>query len=357
MSSTINNQISETVRHHAQAEKRGQERIAHAHRTAAKGKVGKDYVLPSTGDTKPVLPKKGETKPKLPTPKTPFSGLKGDDQGEEGKTMGLIAIIGEVMALQAKSNSNFWSTMWKQASTSMMMQVKFAPVIAKAIKCSYEAQAQSTQAQATSARLTGTINLVMFGATVVIGTYMGLRDETGESGPSQNDAKATEETAQAGADAQSAELEESGNNEKIAEQRQNDELADEVRAQETNGKKAQIKGAFKKMQEIGGKGPKLLSTILTKFSHVSSGMTMLANGGSSLVDAQYKSIQSEKQEEEGQAQALNKESEQYAQFYGQSFSRSEDLRQGGQQNIDYAMNILKSSVDTITQTITSMFRG
>lgn len=100
-----------------------------------------------------------------------------------------------------------------------------------------------------------------------------------------------------------------------------------------------------------------MTSILLKVAQAGQTMQMLAHGSTSIVESQYQSKQAEKQQEEGQAQALNKESEQYAQFYGQSFSRSEDLRQGGQQNIDYAMNILKSAVDTITQTVTSMFRG
>lgn len=60
---------------------------------------------------------------------------------------------------------------------------------------------------------------------------------------------------------------------------------------------------------------------------------------------------------EGGYQATVKMSESLTQFFHQLFQRHEELRGNTQQLIDYAMNILKSSVDTITQTQISLFRN
>ena len=373
MSSTVNqstwemiNATSYEVQESAKAQKQGQARIAQSNHSQGKQKVAKDVIIPSAGDElggKIGKGSKGEAKPQIPTPKAKFAGLKGDDVDESGepqngKTLGLIAIIGEVMALQAKSNSNFWSTLWKQAFQSMTMEVKFAPIIGDAIKSAYTAQSEATQADANMSKEDGIISLVMFGGSMLMA---GVSEFSSEA-EADNDLKTEDETALEngggeGTDPEGGiEMDSLNEEEQSAQQTEND--VNRTVNREESSWKSRAKRYLKFVKDVGGRSQTKLGNILGKGMQYAMGADMLSRGITGyFVDSKYKSQMAAKQGEEGQAQALSKEAEQYAQFYGQSFSRSDSMAQGTQQNLDYAMNILKSAADTITQTVTSMFRG
>ncbi|MEZ5315268.1 MAG: hypothetical protein R3E91_03540 [Chlamydiales bacterium] len=323
----------------------------------------KDQMISSTEESSLGLPihVKSE-KPKLPEPKEQFNGFKGVEKGsEQGKTLGIIAIIGEVMALQAKANSNFWGTLWKQASESMMMEVKFAPIIGTAVKSAYDAQSQATMAQANQAKEDGMINFTMFGAMMIFGGISEITSETDVAA----DVNAEQETRAVNEDIQEASAEENPslieeensveNEEAQANERQN---IDRAVNREESTFVSRIKKYGKSFKKIAGKAHKRLGSALGKGMQYAMGAKMASDGITGwFVDAKYQAQKAEKEQEEGQAQALSKMTEQYAQFYGQSFSRADTLTQGTQQNIDYAMNVLKSAADGITQTVNSMFRG
>lgn len=356
MSSSIDNQISQSIRsvnHQIQqeeiAQKRGQQLIAESHHARGKFQIAKDSVLPSSGDNGNELAsfkKSGQAKPQLPSATRSFTGFRGasgsEDEGSDN--LGLIAIIGEVMALQAKSNSNFWSTMWKQTSESMQMEVKFAPVIGQAVRNAYTAQSLATTAQATESHADGLINLVMFGGAMVMATVMEFKGNgpNEEKLPDQPNTNVQNETDNA-------------DNNELGEENQDARRL--VNNQESNWK-TRGKGILKWLKGVGEAGQKRIIGIFGKGMQSAMAFETLTKGVTGYwVDSKYKAVQAKEQALEGQAQALSKESEQYSQFYGQSFSRSDQMTNAGQQNIDYAMNILKSAADTITGTVTAMFRG
>src|SRR5262249_53230319 len=91
-------------------------------RVASLQLIEKDVVLaadPDAGSTVSADHQQSTTagQPSLTTPTINWNALQGVGSQQEG----LISIIGYVLALQAKSNSNFWSTLWQQATTSMQM--------------------------------------------------------------------------------------------------------------------------------------------------------------------------------------------------------------------------------------------
>lgn len=374
MSNSINqatwdiiNSTNYEIQENAKAQKRGQARIAEANHAQGRQQVARDLILPSAGDgqTETIAKGKGDVKPNLPVPKKTFAGLTGDDGDEDGgfesgKTLGLIAIIGEVMALQAKTNSNFWGTLWKQASASMQMEVKFAPIIGSAIQSAYTAQSQATMAQANMAKEDGIINLFMFGGSMAMGILSEATDTAGagedsnledETKNAENKAPTSPNSDEDGTEMQ--ELNSEGRATNTEEQQVNRESN-----REKSTWKNRLKRTGKFIKDVGSRSYQKLGTGLGKGMQYAMGAQTLSQGITGwFVDSKYKAEQADKEQQEGQAQALSKEAEQYSQFYGQSFSRSDTLTQGVQQNIDYAMNILKSAADTITSTVTSMFRG
>jgi hypothetical protein len=312
-------------------------------------KIEKDVILVANPGERQANVRAGVTssaagKPQLPPPGLNWNALQGVGAPEQG----LIAIIGSVLCLQAKTNSNFWSTLWKQASQSMMMEVKFAPIIGDAINAAYQAQAAATQSQAEQSRTDGIISLCMFGGSMVMAAYMEGTDEENPLNQDDESIADVNKTAQAN-NAPANNLETAQNNVNN-EATQADNKASEAWEQ-------RAKRYWNKFKQGMSRGQKRVTSYLGNAMKMTMMFSMLNDGVTKLNDAKYQAQQASYQSQEGGCQALSKESEQYAQFYGQDFSREEDLRQGNQQNIDYAMNILKSAADSITQTITAMFRG
>lgn len=349
MSNTIDQQtwqlsesLSLSVLEQQKADRRHSEQVVENKHLARLQKHEKDVVLPVDPQDKKTVRagKKGfEEKPKLPSPLLAFNGFGDQDDDQEG----LISIIGKVLALQAKTNSNFWSIAWKQASESMMMSVKFAPIIADAIKGAAAAQAAGTLQDASQTWFAGVANLAGFGGSIVLGTFMEVKDPEAEfKKPDPDNAFEVEGSKHAAVEAE-------------AEQPSVMQKLDDMVNKTTPGKfcKRTVKAGWKGINKL----QKLLTGAASKSLQASQQISMLVQGSTSL---QASSCMTEKARQEalaGQKQAVSKEAEQYAQFYGQSFNRQEDLRSGSSQNIDYAMNIMKSAADSITQTVTSMFRG
>lgn len=375
MVSNIQNEIEEStyiVQQNAKQERSVLECIQQTKHIQARQAYARDFVAPSKGDA--LKGKETSGKPKLPAPTSSFKGLTQEDGENQGETMGLIAIIGEVMALQAKSNSNFWKLTWNQASESMMAEVNFAPVIAGAIEDSYKAQAAATQAQADSAETSGIINICAFGGAMVMGGVEGYKSAVKEEGQEAiRVAQETESSADGAAGSGKTEAEDadagaaaSGVTADTAEETVTDTEDGATTAQQGDNQTRQTsdetyKGR-KKWKDIimdkMGKVTKRAGPILkTGFDRYQQAFYATQGFNSLFVDAHYKTIEATQQGLQGQAQALSKEGEMVAQFYGQSFSRLDELARGAQANLDYAMKILESAASTITQTVTSMFRN
>lgn len=292
-------------------------------------------------------------KAQLPAPTKGFSGLTGDDGETQGQTMGLLAIIGEVMALQAKSNSNFWKTQWQQASQSMMMQVKFAPIIGNAVKAQYQAQADATKAQADESKWNGIIFAGSFvmcvgGAGIAVGKE--AMDATNSVAEDELGNAENEGEAAAGA----GDLNNAGDDLE-AENADNQVQQGQVEEQVNNENASRWKNTLKWLKDGASKGGKRFSEWMGKSVQGAQLAQMQAQASTNLVSNKYQNIQAQQQGIQGQQASLDKMSEQYAQFYGQNFSRNEDLRNSAQQNIDTAMNTLSQAANAITSTVTQMF--
>jgi hypothetical protein len=278
----------------------------------------------------------------------------GDKTDEDN--MGLIAILGKVLALQAKSNANFWSSLWTQASQSMTMQVQFAPIVGSAIEQQYQAQSAGTTAQASQAQNDAWINFAMFGGAIITAGILPEPEPEAENAdratefqtenPSENtlesDATGTDATgASTGADTQSV----------VTDEQNADDLL--------NNQDARRRASATKESALG-KGAEIFkkfATFLGKSLQAIQLWGMLSQGATQLNASNFQTIVAQKQLAEGANAATSQLAQMYSQFFNQDFSRMEDLRQGAGQNLEYAMNILQQAANSITQTVTSMFRG
>jgi len=356
MSSSVTNQTwilidAASQKQRSNTPKQGEERVAQANSSSATvadlQQFEKDVLIPASaykgmGMLAARSPSGAPSKPQLPYPRFSWNGFQGTDANQPG----LISIIGTVMALQAKTNSNFWSSLWKQASQSMMMEVKFAPIIGDAIRSQYEAEAAATRSQAEQAKQEGIASIMAFSGGVLMAGYMEYNDEA-SPGKSGDEVEQENETKQPGS-SQTNQTQTSKTDADIDKMINKQEETWQERAKRVGGK---IKSGLTK-------GQKRFSSLIGKALQTTTMANMLSDGITKVgITSKYQAQQAMYQAEQGACQALSQEAQQYSQFYGQDFSREEDLRQGVSQNIDYAMNILKSAADSITQTITSLFRG
>ncbi|MFZ0565641.1 MAG: hypothetical protein WAM28_05605 [Chlamydiales bacterium] len=105
--------------------------------------------------------------------------------GFDPETMGIISIVGIVMSLVAKASSNFWASLWQQASESMKIALELAPLSAKAVKDAAYAEAAATKEEANKSMYRAIVGGVMIGVTA-FGTYSALSKQgkmPGENGP------------------------------------------------------------------------------------------------------------------------------------------------------------------------------
>lgn len=274
------------------------------------------------------------SKPQLPYPGYNSSIFDGTGEQETG----LISIIGAVLALQAKSNSNFWQTLWKQAGDSMQIQVAFAPIVGSAIKNQYLAQSNATSAQASQSKWDAVISLGMFVLTMGTAGAMEGADPLEDAGPKEDPVEY----------------------EKTANTTANDTVLEDDAANVTNNSEQNQSRIEREWGNFKAKSTPVMrkaASWLGRGLQVAQLTGMISQFGTGLNGSKWLQIQSEQQKEEGLHAAASQEGQMYSQFYSQDFSRMEELRQGSSQNIDNAMNILQQAANTITQTTTSMFRG
>lgn len=356
MSSYIENQMQQSldsvsyqIRESEKTQSQNQRKIAEAQPSAKKQAIVKDVVSPAQA-SKNKSPSKGSNSsqtPSLPGPSRNWG------EGPNDQQTGLIAIIGAVMALQARTQSRFWSTMFNTSFKSMMMQVKFAPIIAQAIKQSAEDNANATKAEATKELWTGITSLGMFALTVGAAGFMDMPDdtpkETNTNVPSEKMNTETEEKSED--EALGAKAKPTDQQEQLTKTEQ--EVSKSIN---NSGKFAdRAKRMFEMIKKSGS--TQKMGKFLAKVAHFSNVTQMMSAGTTQMIGWSYDTKKAAFQKSAGIQDALSKECEQYAQFYGTANSRETDLGSQAGQNIDYIMNILKSASDTITQTVTSMFRG
>lgn len=345
----INHEIDQSILEH----KKGAQLIAEANGIKGKKVLEKDLLVLASvkGGSVPV---KLTAETLSEAPKLPASYMSWGSKLQDSDQQSIVAIIGTVLALQAKSNSNFWSTLFKQSFSSMMAQVKMAPITAEAVKNQYNAQSQATQAQADQALWTGIINLGAFALTCGLGAYQEFSDGASDTDAAAQDLtnSPAEEAAEETEGLANDETENASN-----ETKQANEDADEVANNETNKGQGTAKKLLNAIKDGVKKGGSRISQWLGRTIQVASMTSMLKEGIVSTVTKKYQDEQAFWQGQEGQAASLSKVSESYANYYGQNNQRQTQMWEGAQQNIDYAMNILKGVSDGITQSVVSMFRG
>lgn len=350
------NSVNDAINQGERSQKQGEARIAEQNSASASRltdlqQVEKDVILPSNakeGIGNTTSQAGVPSKPQLPNPNPGFNW--GAFSGVGQREVGLIAIIGDVLCQQARMNTKYWSTLWKQASESMQMEVDFAPLIADSIKSAYTAQSMATQAQANQSKEDGIINLTMFSGAMLMSVYAEATDEENPLNKPNDESAVTNET-----DAEPVE----GEEEELNEQESNliEESIDKSGESGVSFKDRMTK-LFSEGKDKYTIGQRRLASFLDRGMKSTMMMSMLSQGLTGyFVDSKYQGQQSVYQGQEGQCQALSKLGEQYSQYYGQSFSRTEDLRQGVSQNFDYLLNILKGVADSVSQTVESMFRG
>lgn len=270
----------------------------------------------------------------------------------DSDTKSLIAIIGMVLALQAKSNSQYWSNLWQQATTSMNQAVALAPMIYTQVTQSYQEQSNQTQDEANSAFAQGMTNSVTAGLSILIGGMAGasMASDEPKNPASQFKNQLEDDTDESvGASA--------SKNKEIA---QDDEEAIQNLNKNTKTD-SDVKVTDKMSRSMNsGRFMKGLSKVFEALQKAQAGIQIVQSMGgaaNNFIDNHYKSDIASIQIKIGQYEGLSKELEQFASYYQSSFQRAEDLRSGSQNNIDTAMQILKSIADTMTQTTQSMFRG
>ncbi len=349
----------------------------------------KDYIAPSNEKAKEKQEKGSLLKTTLPQPTTGFSGLSSGKNAYDNKQLGLIAIIAEVMISQAKCSSNFWSTLWNNASSEMRAQINLAPIIADATINAFNEQKTATMAQADEAEASGWINITAFAGGMLVGGVSGYKAADEEAGQASKkfvsntdeeatvapvDAAETDTQAAAAAsddntiadatsqDADQAQADESTSARETAEGERRDarEIENRDGNDESSGSAYQKRAsaAFDKgkdvMQKVPKYGGKTLGEAFTRALSIQQASGAVV---SLTVTSPQRTIEANAQGKQGVFQAQEKELEQYAQFYGQSFSRSNELTQSAEQSFKNALDLMNGAVQQVTQTSISMLQG
>ncbi len=280
------------------------------------------------------------SKASLPSPESEWEADQKALGTSGSSNTSIVALLGTVLALQAKCNSNYWSTMWQQATSSMQLSISMAPVIAQNVIANWNHQADMTDQEASMAKQDGMFALGSAGVSFAMGCYGAFTAEE-DTAANAGATKTTEgsDVAESAASNAKGEL-----NENLDEN--------------TKSWTSKVKRGLKAMKNGSGKATKGLFKALEKTAGFGQFSMAASNGMAQyFVDSPAKTQIALSQRAAGAADAASKIGEQYSQYYNQSFSRTEDLRQGAQQNINYAMEVLKSASDSVTQVSISMFRG
>jgi hypothetical protein len=342
-------------------------------------------VLVETGDQVTTAPKAKEVmaQPKLNLPaptKKPYAGPTYDPFNCGSDDVSLVAILGSALAAQARSSATLYSSFFQQATQSMTASASLIDPTVAAVKTNWDEQANATRADASKSEGDGWINLGFGGLTFGMGLY-GAWQEAGAPKAALNETeqaaadaekaagKSSSATKAAGAAAKAAapELEATAASSSQAATKAETAAASAAKsaAQKAVSKETTVlvksgeeASSLEKTLKTGGERVKsVMQCLYTGFSKAAgsaAGFQMLATGIAGVsIDSKQEGIKANAQSAAGTADAFSKEGEMYSQYYTQGFNRTEDLRQGAQQNVDLSVNILKSGADTITQAITS----
>lgn len=325
MSTSVDNHIRNLS--HQPTNKQGQAKIAASQRLVGKSAVRADVIVSAAGTGKQVIESPTPVERlSLPRPLEATKMYQGGSDDDEN----LLALIGGILLLQAQSDSNTWRTMWKMATMSMQMQIELAPLAGKAIQTQFLAQSTATLVESQLSYANG--QAIGFGAFGALG-HTGY--EKGSDAYKKYQAqKAVEYGNETNVNANSP----------SALPAEEKSPWDFGKAWDWVADKAPTVGkwAYETVDEGADK------------AHEASGVTkIMVDTTSAIGHAQQQSFQGM----QGQAASISQSSQVFASFYGQNFSKMDELRQSAGQNLMSAMNLLQQATNTISQSAVSMFRG
>lgn len=337
----INRSITNENRLIEESQERSAQPSKSGSRVARLQKVEQDVIVAKEGvpAKAPALqaPSSGQVIP-LAAPAQPWNAFRNQD---DHQTMGLIAIMAEVLSMQIRASSNFYSVLFQQSTEEMITNVKYVSITAEAVKKAYDNQSMATKTQSEITKTEGQAMFFAFFGTLAVSTGMEYFDPE----VNVNKDKITFE------------------NDKPPEQ-----LADNDGMKELN---ENAKEMTKDDQSVKGNVKKTGSTVLEKLKSVAKKGTkalmkgmMAAQAAGQGADATTKAwILPGKQnavalyqKTEGEYQALSKESEGFGQFYSQSSNQSWQMVQGAEQNINSTVSILTQAGNTLGQASQRIFQ-
>lgn len=307
-----------------------------------------DSILPSapsddmTKNTRSLLQKPPMEKPSRTFGSgAPATNSSSDDQ--DADNISVIALLARVLCLQAKSNTAVWQVLFKQSGEYQQMSLQMAQAQANSTQSQWEEQSQATKAQADMSKEDGKIDLSFFAFSCVAGA---LDPAAGEGAGEEESADETLGRDQT----QAAERAAAGQSEQAAEQGASQAAQNAENSAASGLKKVgrgflkASKGFLKIMGKLGG-GIKYAQF----FQMASQGIKGLWIDGPKLAE------KAAHEGAAGVAAATAQVAQGYSEYNNQSFSRTEEIRQGAGQNVEYAMNVYKSASDSITQAVSAMY--
>ncbi len=142
----------------------------------------------------------------LPAPKA--SGTNSNTPNDwilTSNDISIIAVLNEVLVACAKVGSSFWQNLWSQATQSMYSALALAKPVADAVVAQYDAQADSSDAEASMNKNDGWMKIGFSIASFVIAgvdVYKGTPELVPGAGTTQIGAKGAGAAGEAGTDAE-----------------------------------------------------------------------------------------------------------------------------------------------------------
>lgn len=347
--------------------------------------------LDGSGHTLLSAPTAGKdlSKPAMPEPSNPFGS--SDPDSDSTNPPNVMAILARVLVLVANVQSQGWKTFWQMGNENINTSLQMSVAEADQTEQQYKMQASATKTQASQMKQDGLMEFGTFAVCAVMGAFGGPAEEQ-QKAPTDDPAEITNDTVTParideppatassatptpedinGADEppannpveqeQVAARNDTIQDDQVEGQRQTERVNEEAAQAEKTSKWGAIrKWAVNAKEQLFAAGSKVSSLTTRIFGNgwkYAQFITPGATGFQHLtIDAPLLSKKAGFEGLQGQFAAGATIARAYGDYNHNIFGRTEEIRQGASQNIDYAMQILKSASDSITQAVSSMAR-
>lgn len=245
------------------------------------------------------------------------SSLLGEEESPSSLFQGNLAtLLANVLSLEMQITSEYWSMMYKEASQSMTNVLKLAPVVASLMRQAYQAQADKLRNTAKEELGSAIGNYIAFAAGVVGATTEMWNEEPGDESMGLKDA-----------------------------------------AKEERSSPDAIKKAAGGMPNFSNSWMTKIGKWATKTSQITTGMSVFSQGTTSAMKVAYEGDNANLTEQEGRAQAAEKEMDYFVQYHQSAYQRRQDLYQSAQSFFDQLYNLWVQACDSLAQATNQLFRG